>query len=181
MKPRRRTIVLVVLLIAALAGVVSTRFWGNSAARPDSAKPTPTDHSKLVDDQPMLTAQRLATLALTPEEQDFAQESLRLADHQLDLAIASALRAATLHPAPPTPAVREILGRIAEIQEQMKPQQDDIARLKLLLPKAEESRKHIWEVHVKVVQLPDKRIQREVKVTQQEKIVGKSISRSWKP
>jgi hypothetical protein len=53
--------------------------------------------------------------------------------------------------------------------------------LKLFGIKAHESQKHLWEVHVKVTRLPDKRLQRVVKVKHQGKTVGESISRSWKP
>jgi hypothetical protein len=41
--------------------------------------------------------------------------------------------------------------------------------------------KHIWEVHVKVVDLPDGRLRREVKVWHQRKVVGESRSRPWRP
>jgi small-conductance mechanosensitive channel len=169
-KPSRQTVLLLLLLLVALMGVASTRFWFNLPTQQTSGKSTLTDQSKLVDEQPLVTAQRLATLALIPEEQEFAQESLRLADHELDLTFASALRNATLHPAPPTPAARAILGHIEEIQAQVKPQQDDIARLKSLLPKAQESQKQALEEELQLQEVLLEVAQEELDAAQQELI-----------
>ena len=41
--------------------------------------------------------------------------------------------------------------------------------------------RHIWEVHVKVVELPNERVRREVQVWHQGKVVGESRSRPWRP
>ncbi|MCD6553950.1 MAG: hypothetical protein J7M16_08065 [Anaerolineae bacterium] len=41
--------------------------------------------------------------------------------------------------------------------------------------------KHIWEVRVKVVELPNGRLRREVQVWHQGKVVGESKSRPWRP
>ena len=49
----------------------------------------------LVDLSPWQTASALAPLAVTTEEQQYAQEAERLADHEVDQAFASALRKAT--------------------------------------------------------------------------------------
>jgi small-conductance mechanosensitive channel len=50
----------------------------------------------LVDLTPWQTAQTLSALAVTAEEQEFAQDAERLADHEVDQAFASALRQAKL-------------------------------------------------------------------------------------
>ncbi len=50
----------------------------------------------LVDQSPWQTAQALAPLAVTAEENQFAREAERLADHEVDQAFAAALREATL-------------------------------------------------------------------------------------
>lgn len=41
--------------------------------------------------------------------------------------------------------------------------------------------KHIWKVQVKVVDLPNERLRREVQVWHQRKVVGESRSRPWRP
>ncbi|HEX3374014.1 MAG TPA: mechanosensitive ion channel domain-containing protein [Edaphobacter sp.] len=50
----------------------------------------------VVDLSPWQTAQALASLAVTAEEREYARESERLADHEVDQAFASALRIATM-------------------------------------------------------------------------------------
>ena len=50
----------------------------------------------LVDQRPFQTAQTLAALAVSAEEQRYAQEAERLADHEVDQAFAMALRKASL-------------------------------------------------------------------------------------
>ncbi len=52
------------------------------------------NQSTLVDLTPWQTAQDLAALAVTSEEQQYAREAERLADHEVDQAFASALRRA---------------------------------------------------------------------------------------
>src|ERR1700682_2807085 len=52
----------------------------------------------LVDESALRTAQKLALLADKPEEQEFAAEAIRLADHELDLAFGHAQREAKTHP-----------------------------------------------------------------------------------
>jgi hypothetical protein len=41
--------------------------------------------------------------------------------------------------------------------------------------------KHIWEVRVKITQLPNGRLRRQVQVRHQGKVVGESRSRPWRP
>ena len=52
--------------------------------------------SGLVDQRPFQTAQTLAALAVSAEEERFAQEAERLADHEVDQAFAMALRQASM-------------------------------------------------------------------------------------
>lgn len=51
--------------------------------------------NRLVDISPWLTAQALAPLAVTAEEDEYARQAERLADHEVDQAFASALRQAS--------------------------------------------------------------------------------------
>lgn len=52
--------------------------------------------ASLVDQQPWQTAQALAPLAVTAEENEYARDAERLADHEVDQAFAAALRQARL-------------------------------------------------------------------------------------
>src|SRR5260370_36089822 len=85
-------IVLAGLLGAAVYGLFRT-------AQPTSAPSVNTKTSyggsaqaPIVDQTPLLTAQRLAQMPTSPEEQAFAEEALRLGDHEMDLAFAAAGR-----------------------------------------------------------------------------------------
>lgn len=45
----------------------------------------------------------------------------------------------------------------------------------------DEQSKHIWTVHVKIVELSDRRLQREVQVLHLGNVVDRSVSRPWRP
>jgi small-conductance mechanosensitive channel len=140
MKAIRRTVLVIATLLAAvvLVGGVLFRYWINPVAEQRMEKARPPG---LVDDQPLLTAQKLAGLAATPEEQEFAKNALRLADHEVDMAFAAALHQATEH-APPVPAAaRPILAGMQDAERRVKADQQESARLKQLLARADESAK----------------------------------------
>ena len=121
-------VVLLGLLIAAAVGLVLT--GGGST-------PTPvlkhaegkSAQAPLVDQRPLQTARNLATLAATPAERDLAQEAARLADHEVDLAFASALREAAQHPAPVSPEARQLEARVKRLTAKVAGEQDSVTRL----------------------------------------------------
>ena len=125
MKPHQRIVlvILLVLLAAAVAGVVVTR-------RPPSARPRRRPQRQLVDQRPLETARNLAALAASPGERAFAARALRLADDEVDLAFAIALRDAAAHPPAPTSETQAILDRIKQLQERVDADQQRIEQLK---------------------------------------------------
>jgi small-conductance mechanosensitive channel len=119
---------LLLLVVATIIGMIwSARPTGTSptgqAAKPSSAT-IPT-----VDQKPLETARRLATLAGTAEEQDFGHNALKLADHEVDLAFADALREAAEHPPQTTPELRQLEARAKQAESIVKADQDRIALL----------------------------------------------------
>src|SRR5262245_31440966 len=137
----RRTIfgLLMVTVPLALVGTVLVRYWINAV--PVQAPQKRKTAAGLVDDQPLLTAHRLSALAVTREEQEFAKSALRLADHEVDMAFAAAMHTATEH-APPMPAaVRPLLANVQSDQQKVKAEQQEIARLKQLLARADDNAK----------------------------------------
>ncbi len=128
------------LMSLALVGGILGRYWTNTPAT-DPSKVGQNQAAALVDEQPLTTAQQLALLVVTPEEQDLAQNAMRIADHEVDLTFASALRNASLHAPPLTPDARAMLAHVADLQGQVKVQQDDIARLKAALANAADRQK----------------------------------------
>src|SRR5215472_17639605 len=72
-----------------------------------------------IDESTLLTAQRLARLATTPEEVPLARTAVQLADHELDLAFAGALRHMEAHPPVLSAEALEIQERLTHAQKQL--------------------------------------------------------------
>jgi len=126
------------LAAGVLVAAVVFRYWISAVPQQEKAKPK---LAGLVDSQPLLTAQRLAALATTPEEREFAKNALRVSDHEVDMAFAAALHQATEH-APPVPAAaRPILAQVQNSQQKVKAGEQEVARLKQLMSQAGDSAK----------------------------------------
>lgn len=136
-------LILMALIGAGVIGIVVVRYGINAGSAPEpQAKP---QGPGLVDQQPLITAQKLAALASTSQEQEFAQSALRVADHEVDLAFAAALHAATEH-APPIPrAALPILAHVRALQDEVNAEQKEVTRLKQAAAKAPENRKSTLE------------------------------------
>ena len=129
--------VLGLLLIAA--GIA----WWKTAppalhATKGNAAITSTD---LVDQSTYTTAQRLAQLAIAPEEQSFSQSALRIADHELDLAFTEALRDVEAHPPALNSEAAAIQARIAKSQALLSTDQQQVDGLTAALAQAKTDQK----------------------------------------
>ncbi len=105
------------LALAAVAGLVRTRDRpppaaegapAGQAGRATRAGPTGPRRWRRIDTGPLLTAHRLAALAVTPEEQELAHQAESLADHAVDLAFADALRQAADETPEQTPELKAL-------------------------------------------------------------------------
>ena len=112
------------LVVMAILGLVLTRNSGSPAAQ------TRPHRAPLVDEQPVQTARSMMALASSREEQRFAQQAVRLADHSVDLAFADAIREANLRPAVNTPENKELFARVSRAEAQVKSDQDLLDELK---------------------------------------------------
>ena len=83
-------VVLAILLVACLFAYYSTRY----PAKPTAVQKKSAAAEHLVDTSLLQAELKVAPLAATPDEQGQAHEAWRLADHELDLAFAAALREA---------------------------------------------------------------------------------------
>jgi small-conductance mechanosensitive channel len=131
-------IALLALVVATIAGLVLT---SNPGAVPVVAKNSHAaivPAAPLVDQKPLQTARALAPLAATSEAQNYAREALKLADYEVDLAFADALRDAAAHPPQMTAELRDLTTRIAQAENVMKASQDRIAQLTRQLAAASE-------------------------------------------
>src|SRR5215467_5682876 len=169
LKTFTRTIFASVTLLAAIAlvGAVLFRYWISAQPPQRAEKPKPAG---LVDDQPLVTAHRLSTMAVTPEEREFAKNALRVADHEVDMAFAAALHQATEHAPPIPPAARPILAKVQSSQQRVKADESEVARLKLLISKAGDSTKQQLEDKLELAQATLEVDQEDLDALQQELI-----------
>ena len=104
------------ILLALVLGTGFAYFATRETSHPRSRAAASDADLHLVDERPLPTARALAPLATSPEEQRFAQEAERIADHEVDLAFADALRQATeLRPAE-DPKHRDLYLKLQEAQ-----------------------------------------------------------------
>src|SRR3954471_18144196 len=84
----------IILLVASLAAVIFGVYRTNpqdAPAPPRTGRRSSTD-LVTVDQSSLITAERLVRLPITPAERSFAADALRLADQDMDLAFAQAVR-----------------------------------------------------------------------------------------
>jgi len=106
--------VIAVLLIAAAYGVWVTEPSATAPARASRGKPALPASSAMpvIDQDTFRTARRLARLATTADESPLAQSAVQIADHELDLAFAGALRHVEAHPPQLSPEAQQLQQRL---------------------------------------------------------------------
>ncbi len=141
-------IVLVLLVAATVAGLLWTRELpppsDDAAATPGHrllGRKAPAPRRQLVDLRPLQTAQRMAALAGTQEEQALAHDAEKVADHEVDLAFYDALRRVQETPAKLSPEAKEIADRKAKAEQAFKDDQENVKLLTRKLATAPESQK----------------------------------------
>jgi small-conductance mechanosensitive channel len=141
-KSHQKTIfaALIVLLVLAIVGLILTS-GGNTPAVVANHRHEQVNEPQLVNQKPLQTARNLANVAATPAERELAQEAARLADHEVDLAFASALREATQHPAPVSPETRQLDAKVKKLEAKVTAEQDSVNKLGQLAAKASETDK----------------------------------------
>lgn len=130
-------VVLVLLLIVATYGIVRTEPPAPSllpgrtgALTVGSAGGLSTAPGQpVVDQTPLKIAQQLAPLVTLPEERRLAEEALRLADHEVDIAFTAALRDAAQHPPPLSLEAKEIQTRLEKAEKALTNDQAQVAQL----------------------------------------------------
>jgi small-conductance mechanosensitive channel len=142
---------LVLVLLLAAAGVI----WWKTA--PPTAKVTKQRAAalaaaELVDQSAYATAQRLALQAETPEEQNYAQSALRVADHALAFAFTTALRDVEAHPPPLSPDAQKIQDRVRKSQGLLDSDQQHVNELTAALAQAKEAQKDALQDELDIAQ-----------------------------
>ena len=132
-------IALLALVVATIVGLFMTN--GGPAVLPTRNAKKAVQSAPAVDQESLDTAHKLAALATSPDEQEFARQALRLADYEVDLAFADALREATQHPPTPTAEQRELMARNAKAEATVKSDQEQVTHLTHQLAAAKEEDK----------------------------------------
>lgn len=129
MRPRQKigAITLVLLLGAVVYGLNRTA-RAPSAPRTTSSVPG-AEQASAVDQTPILTALKSAQMPTTAEELPFAQEALRIADQEMDLAYAAAERELEEHPARLTADAKKIQARLKQAEDALDTDNAEVARL----------------------------------------------------
>jgi len=143
MKPRQKTltIALVLLIAASIYGLLRTGQPAGAQLGGKSANGAASAPAPLVDQSTLLTAQGLAKMPTSPEEKPFAEEALHVADHQMDLAYAAAVRDAEEHPPVLSEKAKEILARLKAAEDTLSADNALVARLTAEDAKATGARK----------------------------------------
>jgi small-conductance mechanosensitive channel len=129
------------LLLISLGAAFLTRDWANYRERLRAMRAARQQSSVMVDTRALDMAQQLSTLAVTHTEEDYAQETLRLADLSVDLAFQAALRDATENPAPLTSETRALAAKVKAAEDNVASDQDRVAQLTQQVAKARGSSK----------------------------------------
>jgi small-conductance mechanosensitive channel len=134
--------ILALALTAALAAVLFgwLRTTPLTAPKPQQASTTPRA-SDLVDQGSLDRALQLAKLASGPDEQGFAQSAVRIADHELALAFAAALRDLEARPPALGDAAQQIAARREKSQALLDTDQARVQALTEALKKAPEKQR----------------------------------------
>jgi small-conductance mechanosensitive channel len=132
---------LVALLVATAWGLWATDEPPAPARVTVSTGATAADNLPVIDQSTLLTAQRLARLATTPEERPLAEAAVQLADHELDLAFSGALRHIEAHPPVLSADAQHIQDRLDQAQKQLAIDKETVGRLQAQLAAAAEADK----------------------------------------
>jgi small-conductance mechanosensitive channel len=140
MKWRRWVITgaLLVLVLGTGAAYLATRESSRPRAKAGAANAAQVS---LVDERPLPTARALAILAITPEEQRWAQEAARIADHEVDLAFADALRQAAEQRPAQDPKSRDLYRKMHQGQTALTDVLSRIEQVKAKIASAKPSEK----------------------------------------
>jgi small-conductance mechanosensitive channel len=159
----------VLLVLVAGTGIAYFATRETSTLRPrktaSGVSPAP-----LVDERPLPTARALAALAITADEQRFAEEATRIADHEVDLAFADALRqAAEQHPAE-DPKNRDLYLKMQQAQTALADVLSRIEQVKARIASAKPSEKDALQDQKDLLDAEQALDQDEIEDAQQELI-----------
>ncbi|HEX3914182.1 MAG TPA: mechanosensitive ion channel domain-containing protein [Steroidobacteraceae bacterium] len=151
LKPTEKILFAVLGALLLLAGVT---WWQTAPPAPQAVnlKTAAITSADLVDQSTYATAQRLALFTLAPEELNYGQSALRVADHELDLAFTEALRDVEAHPPALNAQAAAIQGRINKSQALSTADQQRVNELTAALAQAKAGQKDKLQDQLDLVQ-----------------------------
>lgn len=135
MRFRKDSLLLLVLaaLVAVTIGILRTNQGPPVQAR---TRRSPLDRSFVVDQSSLVTAEQLVRLPTTLEERTFANDALRLADQEMDLAFAQAVRRASNQPSAKSPEVKQLGDQLQQALRALAADQAQVVELTAAVAKA---------------------------------------------
>lgn len=145
------------LLAVAFAAFLFTRDTSRPANFDKRQRTEAAAQAKLVDQSPLQSANSLALTAVTADEQQLAEQAVRVADQEVDLAFATALRQAQDNAAPDTAAIKQLRNRIHSLETHLKTLQGQAAQLTKLAASgtSDEAQQKLELTQAKVTLLQD--------------------------
>ena len=135
-KHNRALILIAAVSLAVAVGVYRTGEQpAPTSAR--SARRAPSDRAIVVDQQSLVTAEQLLRLPTTADERVFAEDALRIADNEMDLAFAAAVRRIANQPRARSDTAREADARLQEALKALAADKAQVAILTALVAKAD--------------------------------------------
>ncbi len=116
-----------ILLAMFLAGLLAACLIAAYLTR--DTRPTASPAKQQIDQGLFRTAQQLAALADSRQERGFGRDAVRLSDHELDQAFASALRESAAATTPKTGPLKELADHIDGWAQKVAADQDRITKL----------------------------------------------------
>src|SRR3984893_5985657 len=143
MKPKQKiaTLAVVVLLVATGYGLFRTRGQPKTLSPSANSQDGRSPAAPAVDQSTLWTARWLAQMPTTAEERQVAEDALHLADKEMDLAFATAVREAEQHPPAMSAQAKEIQARLQKSQNAVAADQAKVALLTAEDAKASGSKK----------------------------------------
>jgi len=123
------TLVIAALLVATIFGLTRTQDQTSIPQGYRTKGASTLDQATQVDQAPLLTAQALAQTPNTPDEQEFAQDALGIADQEMDIAFAMALADVTAHPPAMSAEAKEVSARLQQAEDSLAAEQAQVQQL----------------------------------------------------
>jgi small-conductance mechanosensitive channel len=135
------TLAVAVLLVATGYGLFRTRGHPDISATSGSSTDGGKQAASAVDQSTLWTARWVAQMPTTAEERQVAEDALHLADKEMDLAFATAVREAEQHPPALSAEAKEIEARLQKSENSVAADQAKVAQLTAEVGKGRGSKK----------------------------------------